>query len=235
MARLIGVLALLVGILLGGGSAFAVEPLPVVPVTFSVHDAPEYNQPASYTSTELGPPPIAYESILPPFAVRGESSGVGPVRFSRTVADAYTTYDLPVSLADNCAPATQEVAQNANGDLPSLHPGLFAAEGVSGAGSALNGARLREHLSQLEKYGQAGVRELESGRIRYYGEISPARKPGEMVGRRLAREWDPATGNARTWHETVDGSGRVRIVRPETGGSKTHYTFDESGGSGGSW
>ncbi|MBS2534268.1 hypothetical protein KGQ20_15970 [Catenulispora sp. NF23] len=35
-----------------------------------------------------------------------------------------------------------------------------------------------------------------------------------MVGRRLVREWDPATGAKRTWHETLDGAGRVRQVRP---------------------
>ena len=29
--------------------------------------------------------------------------------------------------------------------------------------------------------------------------------------------------------ETLDHEGRVRIVRPETGGEKVHYMFDESG------
>jgi hypothetical protein len=110
-----------------------------------------------------------------------------------------------------------------------------ATEAASGAESALNGARLREHLSRLEEYGRAGSRDLESGRIRYYGDVSPANKPGEMVGRRLVREWDPSSGATRTWHETLDGNGNVRIVRPETGGSKIHYYFDEFGNYGGSW
>ena len=110
-----------------------------------------------------------------------------------------------------------------------------AAKTASGAESALSGARLGQHLGQLEKYGQAGSKELQSGRIRYYGNLSPANKPGEMVGRRLVREWDPASGAARTWHETMDGSGAVRIVRPETGGAKIHHFFDELGGYGGSW
>jgi hypothetical protein len=74
--------------------------------------------------------------------------------------------------------------------------------------------RLGQHLTQLEKYGQAGFRELESRRFRYYGEITPASKPGEMIGRRLVREWDASSGATRTWHETVDGVGRVRIVPP---------------------
>ena len=110
-----------------------------------------------------------------------------------------------------------------------------AAKTATGAESAVNGARLGTHLRQLEKYGQGGFRELESGRIRYYGDLSPAAKQGEMAGRRLVREWDPASGATRTWHETLDHSGNVRIVRPETGGSKTHYYFDESGGYGGAW
>lgn len=105
----------------------------------------------------------------------------------------------------------------------------------TGADSALQGARLGEHLRQLEKYGQAGFKELESGRLRYYGNINPATTPGTMAGRRLVREWDPSTGAARTWHETVDQAGRVRIVRPETGGSKVHYMFDEHGNYTGSF
>lgn len=50
-----------------------------------------------------------------------------------------------------------------------------------------------------------------------------------MAGRRLVREWDLQTRAARTWHETIDHIGRVRIVRPEMGGSKVHYLFDELG------
>jgi hypothetical protein len=118
-------------------------------------------------------------------------------------------------------------------DLPP-HAQGFAAE-ASVAASSLSGARLSQHLGQLEKYGQAGFRELESGRFRYYGDITPASKPGEMIGRRLVREWDPSSGAMRTWHETVDGAVRTRIVRPETGGAKVHYYFDEFGNYGGSW
>ncbi len=108
--------------------------------------------------------------------------------------------------------------------------GAYASSAArAGAESAAQGARLGQHLRQLEKYGQAGSRELSSGRIRYYGELDAATKPGEMAGRRLVREWDPATSATRTWHETLDASGTVRIVRPETGGPKAHYLFDEAG------
>jgi hypothetical protein len=104
------------------------------------------------------------------------------------------------------------------------------------AHNAANAAKYNEHLTQLEKYGSAGTKELQNGRIRYYGETIPAKTPGEMAGRRTVREWDPATGNKRTWHETVDHSGNVRQVRPEfNDGTKTHYTFDKNGNYTGSW
>jgi RHS repeat-associated protein len=50
------------------------------------------------------------------------------------------------------------------------------------ASSALQGARLREHLAQLEKYGTQGFKELENGTIRYYGKLKPATTPGELSG-----------------------------------------------------
>jgi hypothetical protein len=80
-----------------------------------------------------------------------------------------------------------------------------------------------------EKYGKGGVKNLENGRIRFYGQITRAAKPGEMVGRRVVREWNPANGNMRTWMESLDGNANVRIVRPETGGTKIHYLFDSEG------
>jgi len=89
--------------------------------------------------------------------------------------------------------------------------------------------RLTEHYRQLEKYADAGFKELESGRIRYYGNLSPPIKPGEMIGRRTVREWDPATDMKRTWHETVDSQGRVRQVRLIDPGPNLHYLFDADG------
>ena len=100
---------------------------------------------------------------------------------------------------------------------------------ASGAESAAQGARLRTHLGQLEEYGRAGFRELPDGRMRYYDPLKPADKAGPMAGARRVREWDPSSDRMRTWFETLDHEGRVRIVRPETGGPKQHYMFDEYG------
>ncbi len=105
-----------------------------------------------------------------------------------------------------------------------------ASNGVnSSAHLAIEGANLSKHLGQLEKYGQAGFKELQNGRFRYYGNVTPASTPGEMIGRRVVREWNPANGGIRTWMETLDGAGRIRIVRPETGGTKVHFMFDKLG------
>ncbi|MEU3190852.1 DUF6531 domain-containing protein [Streptomyces sp. NPDC006992] len=103
---------------------------------------------------------------------------------------------------------------------------------VSGAASTAQGALLKKYYSQAAKYGKGRHRELPDGRYRFYGEVTPAQKPGTIAGRRLVREWDPETEMTRIWHESVDHEGRVRIVRPDvkaTGGKKVHYRFDEHG------
>jgi hypothetical protein len=100
------------------------------------------------------------------------------------------------------------------------------------ADNAARFAKLQRFYVQAQRYGKGGIRELDNGRYRFYGQVTPARSSGEMVGRRLVREWDPRSDTARIWHETLDSSGRVRIVRPDvqhTGGKKIHYMFDASG------
>ncbi|GAC43916.1 citrate synthase [Paenibacillus popilliae ATCC 14706] len=59
-----------------------------------------------------------------------------------------------------------------------------------------------------------------------------------MAGRRLVREWSPQTGNTRTCHETLEHSGSIRQVRPDTkftGGNKVHYQFDMNRNYTGQW
>ena len=111
---------------------------------------------------------------------------------------------------------------------------VFGGESVRPA-STLQAARLAEHLRQWAKYGQGGFRELQSGRIRYFDVITSAGVPGTMQGRRLVREWDPATGAHRTRFETLDEAGRLRQVRPETRGPKRHYVLNDHGKYEGSW
>jgi len=114
-----------------------------------------------------------------------------------------------------------------------LHPAASVPRTASGAESAAQYARLKEFYRQSIEYGPAGVRQLESGRYRFYGELTPPHTPGEMAGARKVREWNPSTGNNRTWFETLDHSGMVRQVRPVTDGPKVHYFFDAEGNYGG--
>lgn len=144
-------------------------------------------------------------------------------------------HPAPLVQVASTSGATRTDAAGELVDLSSFERASVATNAGARAESALSGALLRTHLRQLEKYGQGGFRELESGRVRYYGNLSPASKEGDIVGRRLVREWDPSSGTTRTWHETIDRSGNIRIVRPETGGLKTHYYFDEFGTYGGAW
>lgn len=91
---------------------------------------------------------------------------------------------------------------------------------------------------QLAKYGTGGVKELEDGRVRFYGKLKEPQKPGEMAGARFVREWNRNTGIKRNWYETLDNNGVIRQVRPDpslTGGIKWHYRFDENGDYLGKW
>jgi hypothetical protein len=111
------------------------------------------------------------------------------------------------------------------GQLEELSPGSTAHQSEVLKDPALR----KEHLYQVKKYGKAGYYRLPNGNFRYYPEITPARKPGRMIGTRVVREWNPYTGEKFTWLETLDSHGRVRIIRPQIEGPKVHYYFDEQG------
>jgi hypothetical protein len=95
--------------------------------------------------------------------------------------------------------------------------------------SAVQAAKLKEHLSQLAQYGKEGYEVLDNGDFRYYGAFRTAKTAGEMAGSRLVRQWDPETGYKATWLETYDSSGAVRVLRVETGGPKIHFFYDAQG------
>ncbi|WP_375224216.1 RHS repeat-associated core domain-containing protein [Erwinia amylovora] len=98
------------------------------------------------------------------------------------------------------------------------------------AHNAANRQKLNDYYTQSEKYGAGGVKELQNGRYRFYDVVKPSRNPGEMKGARLVREWDPASGNKRTWYETVDHSGNIRSVAPKpVTHAKNHHIFDIDG------
>ncbi|TCX51223.1 hypothetical protein C1I38_10595 [Dehalobacter sp. 12DCB1] len=112
---------------------------------------------------------------------------------------------------------------------------FLVTKGATGAESSFMGNLLKQDLKYTQKYGQDARKVLPDGRIRYYGELEPAAKSGEMAGRRVVQELDPATGNIRTWQETLDHAGNIRQVRPQLGPDKTHYMFDANGNYTGMW
>ncbi|TBM12765.1 RHS repeat-associated core domain-containing protein [Hafnia alvei] len=108
--------------------------------------------------------------------------------------------------------------------------GLCKTDIDNSAHNAADYQKLKDYYTQYEKYGSGGVRGLDSGRYRFYDETKPPRTPGEMAGARLTREWDPSTGNKRTWYETIDHSGNVRSVAPKpVTHEKNHHIFDSNG------
>lgn len=111
-----------------------------------------------------------------------------------------------------------------------LKGGGGVAKGGNRAVSSLEGGKLKEYYRQSEKYGQAGVKELENGNYRFYGDMTLSRNAGEMAGARLVREWDPKTGQTRTWYETLDHAGNIRSVAPKpVTNDKNHHIFDADG------
>lgn len=132
--------------------------------------------------------------------------------------------------AEKAAQKSARVASHAEGSA-SEASGL-----IRPASSAKQKEQLGEHLRQQSKYGTPEL--LPDGRWRYKGDVKPARTTGEMSGQRVVREWNPETGQTRTWQETLDHEGRIRQVRPDeslTGGKKVHYKFDPDGKYQGKW
>lgn len=98
------------------------------------------------------------------------------------------------------------------------------------ASSSYQKELLRTHLRLSEDYGTEKICKLINGRYRYYQPLDLAKTVGAMQGRRVVREWDPVTNRMRTWNETLDHSGKQRIVRPQLHNTeKIHYLFDENG------
>ncbi|SHM97561.1 RHS repeat domain-containing protein [Actinacidiphila paucisporea] len=153
---------------------------------------------------------------------RGSGPEDCPLRFQGQYRDGETAlhYNLHRFYDPNTAsyvspdPLGLDAAPNHHAYVP--NPLLWADPlGLScdpaGPGNAANYAKQLRYLQQAQKYGKGGIRELPDGRIRFYGTVAEAKIAGEMLGRRVVREWDPATDATRIWQETVDHSGRVRM------------------------
>ncbi len=56
---------------------------------------------------------------------------------------------------------------------------------------------------------------LPDGRIRYYGSEAPARTAGPTRGSAYVTEYNPKTGQVRSWQESYSQSGEVNRVHPK--------------------
>lgn len=57
---------------------------------------------------------------------------------------------------------------------------------------------------------------LPDGRIRYYDKERPARTPGPTRGNSYVVEYNPKTGQVRSWAESYDKNGNVNRIHPKT-------------------
>jgi hypothetical protein len=92
--------------------------------------------------------------------------------------------------------------------------GIARSTPASSAGAQ---AALRSKLKALRdaQARAVGVRQLPDGRIRYYDAERLASKPGATRGNAYVTEWDPATGQVRSWAESYDHAGNVIRVHPK--------------------
>ena len=60
------------------------------------------------------------------------------------------------------------------------------------------------------------VRNLPDGRIRYYTTEVLSKNPGPTRGASHVTEYNPITGQVRSWHECYDQLGNVNRIPPKT-------------------
>jgi len=185
-----------------------------------------YHKPAQEKGESLG---RATMSIAAEAAISALTDGLGTVAGLRKAEKAAEAAEH-VRDAERAAQKSARVASHAEGTASE------ASELIRPASSAKQKELMGDHLRQQSKYGTP--ERLPDGRLRYKGDVKPARTTGEMSGQRVVREWNPETGQTRTWQETVDYEGRIRQVRPDeslTEGKKVHYKFDPDGKYQGKW
>ena len=78
-------------------------------------------------------------------------------------------------------------------------------------------AALNMKMRALQKAQQKAVQtqQLPDGRIRYYGNESPAQQQGATRGAAYVTEYNPKTGQVRAWHECYNQKGNVNRVHPK--------------------
>ena len=86
--------------------------------------------------------------------------------------------------------------------------------------------------ARWDKYrGKYETRDLPDGRTRFYDTFTLSRTPGPTAGGRFGGEFNPVTGERRSWYEETYALDRsVRAVQPKTIADVVvdlpHYWFD---------
>ncbi|QOL20185.1 hypothetical protein [Candidatus Bodocaedibacter vickermanii] len=102
------------------------------------------------------------------------------------------------------------------------------------ANSANAQAALNQKMSALEKAANLAERTetLPDGRIRYYAQERLSSTPGATRGASFVTEFNPKTGQVRSWNECYDHSGNVNRVHPKGIDGQTlkapHYPMTKS-------
>ena len=143
-----------------------------------------------------------------PFRRLGQDEELGGRYYNRfryydSNSGIYISKD-PIGLAGN-NPNLYAYVHDSNTQVDSF--GLMA--------SNLN--KLNSKLSALEnaQSGADRIRNLSDGRTRYYGTEKPSRTPDPTRVASYVMEYDPKTGNVRSWMESYNHSGNVNRVHPK--------------------
>jgi hypothetical protein len=102
------------------------------------------------------------------------------------------------------------------------------AAAISRGAESVNSARaLRSKLSGLQKAQgmPAQTRILPDGRIRYYTMEIPASNIGPTRGASYVTEWNPVTGQVRSWMESYDQLGSINRIHPKMNNGQTLNSF----------
>ena len=199
---------------------------------WGVHHPVEFGKAITNWDEWVRDPAHAFGELVPNLLLAAATGGTGAAATATREA-AGALADTAAALAAKLAAHTRELrllandTGSANIDLVTLGTARMVEKLRSSL--AISPDVEREFTRQAAVYGKGGTRLLPDGRLRFSSRLSPARTPGLMVGRRRVREWDPITGRKREWMETIDHSGRVRIVRPNHGPDKIHHVFDRDG------
>ncbi len=104
------------------------------------------------------------------------------------------------------------------GNMPNLYSYVLDSNSwVDVFGLSGDLERLNSKLSALQnaQNNAANTRTLPDGRTRYFGAERPAKTLGPTRGASYVTEYDPKTGNVRSWMESYDHSGNVNRVHPK--------------------